>query len=78
MDCEGKFFSADTSQHAMLTLRRQTSTVIDQERLALDRVRIKQEKEIEKMLEAEFVKQEVERRNADKAEVELQKQLQRE
>lgn len=39
---------------------------------------MKQEREIEKMLEAEFMRKEIEARNAEKAELEYQKDVRRE
>jgi len=51
----------------MLTLQHQPkSAMIELEKLALERIKIKQEKDIQKMLEAEFVRKQIEKRNAEK------------
>lgn len=44
--------------------------MIEQEKLAIERIKIKQQKEVEKMLQAEFAKQQIQKRNAEKAEYE--------
>ena len=56
-------------------LHHMKSTVVENDRAQLRLIQIKQEREVEKMLEAEFIRKEIEQRNAEKAEQEYQKQL---
>lgn len=48
--------------------------MIEQEKAALERIKAKQQLEIEKMLEQEFTKKQIEQRNAEKMANELKKQ----
>lgn len=73
----GKWIPSDGSQGQTLHLRHQNSTVIDQERAAIERARQRQEKEVQKMIEANLARKEIEQRNAEKAMHEQQRQLMR-
>ena len=54
------------------------NTMIENEKAAIARIAIKQQKEMEKMLEYEFQRQAKERENAQKERAEIERALQRE
>ena len=81
MDAEGRFEPEASKMTGCSQSIQQSgkgrSTLIDLERRALNRMKFKQQKEIEKMLEAEFHRKAVEKKNEEKERAALLKDQQR-